>query len=156
MSVAFGTAVEARPDDLDALLALEDMFPEADRISRRSWQRFLAQSGTVFVMRSGDGVVAAAVLLFRSNSGIARLYSIAVAPQVRGKGLGQILLSTCETRARMRGCRHLSLEVRASNRPAIKLYRSAGFENAGLIAGYYDDGEDALKMRKALPGADEK
>lgn len=147
---ACATVADARPEDIDALEALEEIFPEADRISRRSWQRFLRKGAAVLVIRSTNGIAASAVLLFRENSATARLYSLAVTPEARGRGYARALLAAFEERAKTRGCRLLNLEARASNETAIELYRSAGFETAGNLPGYYDDGEDGLKMRKVL------
>ena len=55
------------------------------------------------------------------------------------------------------------LEVRRSNRPAIRLYRAFGFTAMGLRRDYYADGEDAIEMRltldprtgRVIPGRDE-
>ena len=44
------------------------------------------------------------------------------------------------------GITDVTLEVRVSNEPAIALYRSFGFEEAGIRKRYYGDGEDALIM----------
>lgn len=147
---------EAALGDLGALLDLETNFPEADRISRQGWRRFLKKPRTVFVCRNDGKVLAAAVLLLRANSLKARLYSIAVAPEARGRGLGQALLAACERHARQNARNALSLEVRASNEAAINLYRKAGFEAAGVISGYYDDGENALRMIKSIENGGQK
>jgi len=42
------------------------------------------------------------------------------------------------------------LEVRASNQPALALYRQLGFHQAGRRPQYYSDGEDALLLRLGL------
>jgi ribosomal-protein-alanine N-acetyltransferase len=45
------------------------------------------------------------------------------------------------------GMTRMTLEVRVSNKAAINLYQSLGFEKGGLRKGYYaNDGEDALIM----------
>jgi len=45
------------------------------------------------------------------------------------------------------GVRYLTLEVRASNTPAIALYQSLGFIKVGIRKKYYEDNqEDALLM----------
>ena len=45
------------------------------------------------------------------------------------------------------GVKYLTLEVRASNIPAIKLYEKYGFQSLGTRKGYYqDNNEDALIM----------
>ncbi len=144
------TILEATLGDLDQLVALEKAFPEPDRISRRSWRRFLKMPGTVLVVRDETGPSAAAVLLFRQNSTKARLYSIAVGAGGRGRGYGWAILEACLRLAEDRGCQMLTLEVRLSNEAAIGLYRKFGFEVSGTLVGYYDDGEAALHMTKTL------
>jgi ribosomal-protein-alanine N-acetyltransferase len=59
--------------------------------------------------------------------------------------------------------RTLFLEVRRSNTPAIRLYRSLGFYALGVRKKYYPDGEDAIEMAARrdeasggiVPGKDE-
>jgi ribosomal-protein-alanine N-acetyltransferase len=55
--------------------------------------------------------------------------------------------------ARKRGCRLATLEVRASNQPAIELYRSFGFRSVAIRKKYYQD-EDALVMLADLDRED--
>ena len=51
------------------------------------------------------------------------------------------------------GVERFSLEVRASNTPAIGLYRKLGFRQEGLRKGYYENPrEDALIMWTPEPG----
>ena len=67
----------------------------------------------------------------------ADVQTIAVAPEARGTGLGRRLLGHARATAERRGARRLHLEVRADNRPALGLYRSAGFEEQRRRRGYY-------------------
>ena len=55
--------------------------------------------------------------------------------------------------ARARGVGRLSLEARADNAAAIAFYRRAGYAVRRTLAGYYDDGTDALKLEKSLAAA---
>ncbi len=80
-------------------------------------------------------------------AGEAELLRIAVDPAHRGGGLGQRLLEACQEALAAEGMEELHLEVRASNQPAIRLYRACGWERCGLRAGYYPDGEDAVLFR---------
>ena len=91
----------------------------------------LAQSGGVFA-----GVV---VALFRANSRIARLYSIAVAPAFTGRGIGAALIAAAEKVSKSRNCRFLRLEVHQKNCGAIKLYHHAGYSQFGRHHQYYED-----------------
>lgn len=74
----------------------------------------------------------------------AHITLLAVTPPYRGQGLGRWLLLHLLQGARDRGMERATLEVRASNAPALALYRCLGFKTAGRRRGYYDDGEDAL------------
>ena len=73
------------------------------------------------------------------------IITLAVHPAHRRRGLGYALLSTCEE-----AMPHttLRLAVRASNRAAQMLYRTAGYEVVGRWEKYYVDREDALIMEK--------
>jgi len=73
------------------------------------------------------------------------IITLAVHPEHRRQGLGYALLSTCEN-----AMPHttLKLAVRASNRAAQMLYRTAGYEVVGRWEKYYTDREDALIMEK--------
>ena len=50
--------------------------------------------------------------------------------------------------------RHVLLEVRRSNAPAIALYRALGFFAMGVRARYYPDDEDAVEMVLAFDSGD--
>ena len=73
--------------------------------------------------------------------------NVAVLPGSRSLGIGKILLSALLQYAANLGARYLTLEVRASNAPAIRLYASFGFIKVSVRKKYYaDSGEDALLM----------
>jgi ribosomal protein S18 acetylase RimI-like enzyme len=56
------------------------------------------------------------------------IHDLAVAPEARGQGVGRALLAAVEQEARRNGCCRLTLEVRADNRVAQRLYQDFGFE----------------------------
>jgi len=73
--------------------------------------------------------------------------NVAVHPDFRRKGIGEALISVLLNHTIEKGIRSHTLEVRASNDPAISLYKKFGFEPAGLRKNYYEDnGEDAIIM----------
>ena len=77
------------------------------------------------------------------------MMNVAVHPEFRCRGIGEALVKALETELRARGSHCLTLEVRASNAPAIALYEKLGFSQAGLRKNYYrDPKEDALILRK--------
>ncbi len=77
----------------------------------------------------------------------AEVMSVAVAPELRGQGIGTILFGELIKAVKARGATAITLEVRPSNTAAIKLYESFGLRSVGRRHGYYlDNGEDALIM----------
>lgn len=81
----------------------------------------------------------------RPSKQLALIATIGVLPEYRGQGIGGALLQACEDEITVPIIR---LNVRVSNAPAIRLYRSFGYEQVGVWPGYYQDGEDALVMEK--------
>jgi [ribosomal protein S18]-alanine N-acetyltransferase len=77
----------------------------------------------------------------------AHISTIAVAPEWRGLGLGELLLVALLDRAVTVNADIATLEVRAGNQVAQNLYRKYAFQVVGLRKGYYSDNrEDALIM----------
>lgn len=144
----------ACPDDVRALIALENSSFISDRISARSYSRFLkSPSSLILVAEPSSGsseLAGSAVILFRRNSSTARLYSIAVDPGHAGCGLGKALLKEAEDAARRRQCKTMRLEVREDNNKAIGFYGDCGYLPAGRVANYYEDGCAALRFEKPL------
>jgi ribosomal-protein-alanine N-acetyltransferase len=80
----------------------------------------------------------------------AHICTLAVHPEWRGQGLGELLLVDMIDHATALNATVATLEVRTSNLVAQQLYRKYGFEVAGLRKGYYSDNhEDALIMTTA-------
>ena len=141
----------ARIADLPELVRLEESCFVSDRLTRRSFRHLLRYGhGAMLVAAGTRGLTAYAGLLYRKGSATARLYSLAVDPVLRGRGIGRGLLRAAERTARRDGHTAISLEVRIDNRPALLLYESAGYEPGGHHAGYYADGADAQRLRKHL------
>lgn len=144
------TLRDATTADLPALLALEAQFP-GDRMSARQYRWHLRNPAARVRVADDAGVMAGASVLFlRRGSVLARLYSIAVDPGRRGRGLGRRLLDDAEALARADGRTRLRLEVRADNPAALALYERAGYLRIAHLPGYYDDGGDGLRLEKAI------
>ncbi|MDO9573781.1 MAG: ribosomal protein S18-alanine N-acetyltransferase [Candidatus Contubernalis sp.] len=75
--------------------------------------------------------------------------NLAVSPVFRQKGYGCMILGALLNRADDRGAKRVTLEVRATNDSALRLYEKMGFREAGIKKGYYGD-EDAVFMNIAL------
>ncbi len=141
----------AGESDLPTLLALESNSFRSDRISRRSFRRWLRHRDCVFlVFDSGEAVTGYALVTLRRGTRLARLYSLAVATEARGRGVAQALLEAVEQGARETGALYMRLEVATDNEPAIRLYRKLGYTPFGLYEDYYEDHGSALRMEKCI------
>ena len=77
------------------------------------------------------------------------MMNVAVDPAFRRQGVGEKLILSLVERLRAAGSHCLSLEVRASNAPAIALYEKLGFSQVGRRPNYYrNPKEDAWILRK--------
>ena len=75
--------------------------------------------------------------------------NIAVHPDWRRRGLAEILIEQLIMELKRLGSISLTLEVRASNEPAIALYQKLDFRQIGRRPNYYrNPKEDALILRK--------
>lgn len=77
--------------------------------------------------------------------------SIAVLPEHQREGIGYALMREAMEAMVNYKAKECYLEVRASNVPAVNLYRKMGFEVARTMRGYYADGEAAYVMARKLP-----
>jgi len=89
-------------------------------------------------------------ILSRMAADEAEILSVAIAPSWRGRGLARPLLDLHLRRLAGLGVRAVFLEVDEGNAPARRLYRRAGFSEAGRRQGYYGSGASALILRRDL------
>jgi ribosomal-protein-alanine N-acetyltransferase len=156
-----------RGSDVDQVVALADILPHAPRWAREMYEAALGPAGAprrvaLVAQKPGPGdeqgtaedTRAVEVVGFAIGAAVAseaELESIGVAPAWQRQGVGRSLLGELGRTLRALGVTRLTLEVRDSNTSAQKLYRTLGFEDAGLRRGYYSDPkEDAIVMSRAL------
>jgi ribosomal-protein-alanine N-acetyltransferase len=83
----------------------------------------------------------------------AELESIVVAPAFQRRGVARRLFSALAAELATAHANEIVLETRASNHPALGLYRRLGFVETGRRPRYYRDPvEDAILMRLGLSG----
>jgi ribosomal-protein-alanine N-acetyltransferase len=146
-----------RPDEAETLVAIHgEAFARAwsaddftALVSDRSIYALALRRESVFGRRRMLGFV-----LVRAAADEAEILTIAVSPSVQGKGHGRRLMEEIRRRLYADRVRALFLEVDRDNLPAVRLYRSLGFETVGERKGYYHkpDGTtgSALVMRAEL------
>ena len=82
---------------------------------------------------------------FRVIAGEGELMRIAVHGASRGRGYGRLLMERLLREAEEENVEDITLEVRASNAPAIALYEAYGFQKEAVLKNYYSGPtEDAL------------
>ena len=94
--------------------------------------------------------MAAFLCVLVGKDGTAHITTIGVAPEHRRRRLAERLLKHLEQALTEIHVGSVVLEVRVSNIAAQSLYKALGFTVVQRLAGYYNDGEDALLMIKAI------
>lgn len=144
----------ASKEDLDGVLALEEA--SFNNPTTREWYEEELKRPEVcfiYVMRTPEYPVAA-FCAFWLVIDQAHINNLAVRPELRGRGLGTQLLEAVIAETAHLGAEALTLEVRASNTPALQLYRRAGFIQEGERKNYYTNPvEDALVLSFMLHSA---
>lgn len=138
------------PADLAAVLALEER-AHAFPWSQGNFTDAFAGGYYMVVMEEGGRVIGYGIVQVILDEG--HLLNITVDPDLHGRGLGRTLLLHLLDHAAQKTAT-LFLEVRPSNRRAVALYHSAGFNEIGLRRNYYPavggGREDALLMAFAF------
>ncbi len=137
------------PADLDEIVSIENAsFPSP--WPRRIFEREIqAKNSYKRVIRFSGSVVGYMVTWTIYDE--VHILNIAVHPDFRKIGLGEMLLRDCLNFARKQALKLAILEVRVSNISAIKLYEKIGFKTLRIRKKYYSDtGEDAYVMMYEL------
>jgi ribosomal-protein-alanine N-acetyltransferase len=145
----------ASPEDLGAILALEQACAEAPHWSQSIWLTALSDKQATqpiragFVAETGLSILGFVVASYAGE--LAELESLAVTATARRQGVGKALCRQVMNWSREVGARKLELEVRASSEAALALYRSLGFVEQGRRRSYYlNPTEDAVLMAAQL------
>lgn len=138
---------KATSTDLDAVVAIENDCFADDRFSRRQLGYLITKAqGACFIISQNNSVKAYISVIYKKNTSNLRIYSIAVLPEARGRGFGQMLIDKSKTFAREQHCSKITLEVKTTNAGALALYKKNGFQINGIIPNYYHDGTAAYHM----------
>jgi len=96
---------------------------------------------------AGDRMVGFIGIDIRHSQNQAWVATVCVEPQYQRRGIASSLLAESESQIRQPV---IKLSVRASNKPAIDLYRRFGYQEVEIWPAYYRDGENALVMEKKI------
>jgi ribosomal protein S18 acetylase RimI-like enzyme len=127
----------ATPDDAPDVARLlhdfnteyDDFTPGVEVLARNA--REMLGAGEMVVLLAGDGPDALAELRFRKSVWTAKLDAyleeLYVAPGLRGRGIGRVLLREAMEVARAEGAAHMELGTSEDDEAARALYESEGF-----------------------------
>jgi ribosomal-protein-alanine N-acetyltransferase len=138
--------------DLDGVLRVEaESFTNPWTRDMYAWDLQNRNVCHIYVARTANCPVAAFCAFWLVFDEI-HINNVAVLPQFRGQGIGTTLMQHVLIEARRLGARRATLEVRASNRGALRLYERLGFYVAATRKHYYANPvEDALILWRDEP-----
>jgi ribosomal-protein-alanine N-acetyltransferase len=112
-------------------------------------QHFISGAeSSVIVARRERRIAAFAIMHFGDE--VAHLNLLAVAPEHRRQGLGRQLMDWLTVTAIEAGVFCVNLELRTNNEQARVFYENLGFDQLGVVQGYYQGREAALRMSRHL------
>ena len=115
-------------------------------------QHFISGADSSVIVARRDWRIAAFAIMHFGDE-VAHLNLLAVATAHRRQGLGSQLIRWLTATAIEAGVFSINLELRTNNSHARDFYASLGFEPAGVIQGYYQGREAALRMTRRLDHA---
>ncbi len=148
------TIREFKPDDLESVMTINKVCLPENYSPGFFLEHFYENPRIFLVAEMGGRIIG--YNMCRIEFGVSNLktafvrkghvISIAVMEEHRGKHVGLRLMEEGMRRVKNEGASEMYLEVRASNRVAIEMYRKLGFRAGKSLEGYYRDGEDAYLM----------
>lgn len=138
------TVRQLNPSDLDAMTTLEK------KLEHSAFNAGLLAHEFDVIHDAWLGAFCGSQLIgyvgIANLAGEVHVLNIAVENAQRRKGVARLLMDAAKQRVLAWKASCMTLEVRVSNTPAIKLYESLGFVEEGVRPNYYRDGEDASIM----------
>jgi ribosomal-protein-alanine N-acetyltransferase len=141
MPVRIDTMNEA---DVAAVVAIDGPTRMSDEQLRAELQRPWARLWVARESSREDRVVAYVIAWHVADE--LHVLNVATREDRRRRGIARQLMDHVVAHARSVHVKHVLLEVRRGNVPAISLYRAVGFFAMGVRARYYPDDEDAIEM----------
>ena len=113
---------------------------------RADFEHLIEDSGSEYFVVAADGYVVGTAG-YTDQVGEGYVNNVAVDTRYRGLGLSKILMLEILKAGFKKGITDFTLEVRVGNTAAVGLYKSLGFESAGIRKNFYERPvEDAYVM----------
>ncbi|QKT02645.1 peptidase C39 family protein [Ectothiorhodospiraceae bacterium 2226] len=137
--------------DAEALLRIELRSFDTDALSLRNFKYLLSEANAHTLVYEEEGrLLGYAIVLFHAGTSHARLYSLAVDPDARRRGIGSALREAAEEAARVEDCISLRVEARRDDPVGSAFFERAGYRPFEQIEDYYEDHMDAVRFEKGL------
>lgn len=119
---------------------------EKTNLGKEAWTQkqlidALTRDDTIYLVAAKAGRVVG-LCGVQNISGEGEITNVSVARDCRGEGIGYKMVKQLLERGVGIGIKDYTLEVRASNEPAIRLYERLGFVSEGVRPNFYDDPKD--------------
>ena len=128
---------EMVPDDADSVAIVEEKCFSMPW-SRESFWRDASNENTLYLLavdKEKEEIIGYVGCWILGNEG--EITNVAVSPEYRGQHIAKNMLLELIERVKKRGGTAMTLEVRPSNTPALKLYEKLGFKSVGRRPKYY-------------------
>ncbi|MGA0334268.1 MAG: peptidase C39 family protein [Kiritimatiellia bacterium] len=145
-----------RPEDLESLLKIETLSFESDRFSRRSFLRWLQSDHAVLLVLSDQSTLLGyGLVILQRGTRLSRLYSLAVLPDFRQRGLATRLIRRLEEAAVDAGRLAMRLELGPENKEALRFFEHRGYRTfTGDAASPH--AQEVLRLQKRIRFPDEQ
>jgi ribosomal protein S18 acetylase RimI-like enzyme len=142
------------PEDFEALNALEELcFEPPFRFDRHYMRQLVHRPHAAVWIAEEEGRMAGFAIVDwsrRKDETTAYIQTIEVDPELRGRGVGNELMTRVETSAQEAGAAQIRLHVESKNAAAIRLYEARGYVCEGRRERFYPRGRAALIYTKRL------
>ncbi len=106
--------------------------------------------GAGFLVAQQDNMVVGYIIFWIRYEDEGHIISLAVDKKYRRENVGSQLVDYAIDIFAKCNVREIKLEVRVGNNGAREFYKESGFEEKEILKNYYEDGEDAVMMKKTL------
>ena len=106
----------------------EQIAIEGDRIDAENLQHFLA-NGRFLVLEDGEGLAGCVYAEVRGNRGYIGL--LALRPELKGRGLGRVLMSLAEEYLAGADCEAADLRTISARSDLVPMYKHLGYQEMG-------------------------
>jgi ribosomal-protein-alanine N-acetyltransferase len=138
-----------QPNDIFPVITLAfETLPE--RYNPSIFTQFYESCPEGFLVALNNEMIIGFLIGIRTTPNTARILMLAIEDSHRKQGIGSALLEQFIREMKQQNVTRVELEVRTSNKSALRFYQSRGFLLQDTLQQFYQNGENAYSMRKEL------